>query len=131
MVSCPRLAQSFLLRDSLTAPQICKDFFKSAIGFSLAQRAIYRQLRFSMPTEYTSSEVSIIFVQALSLFLHPARDRSDPAPHPVPIGQQASIRRDFGTVKLQLQMTIESHPQSRLFWALSKYFGNMQQRISS
>jgi hypothetical protein len=37
MVLCPRLAQSFLLRDSLPAPKICKDFFKSVIGFSLAQ----------------------------------------------------------------------------------------------
>jgi len=36
-----------------------------------------------------------------------------------PVGQQPGIRLDFGTVKFQLQVAIESHPQS-LFLARTR-----------
>jgi len=61
-----------LFRYFLPAPQICKDFFQSTLVFSLAQVTICRQLRlsthFSMPSEDTSSVVSIVFMRVLSLF---------------------------------------------------------------
>ncbi|MGD0744397.1 MAG: hypothetical protein ABSA45_04500 [Verrucomicrobiota bacterium] len=64
-----------ILNHSLPIPQICKDFFKSSNGFSLAQGTICRQLRlpsrFSMPTEDTSSLVAIVFMRVLSLFPYP------------------------------------------------------------
>ena len=41
--------------------------------------------------------------------------------HPVPDRQQPGIRRDLGTVKLQLQTTIKNHPQS-FFFACTRWF---------
>jgi len=62
-------------RDCLPVPRICKSFFKSAIGFSLAQDcfdAFFGSQRpFSPGCEDTSSVLVVFFMRLLCLFLHP------------------------------------------------------------
>ena len=71
-----------LFRDSLPAPPVCKDFVPVRSGYSLGQGAICRHLRlsarFSMPSEDTSSVVSVVFMRLLSLFLHPDHTVANP-----------------------------------------------------
>jgi hypothetical protein len=57
-------------RDFLPSSPVCKSFFQSALGFSMAQRALRCVLRFSSPPEDTSSVMLIFFMRVLSLFLH-------------------------------------------------------------